>query len=413
MSDFFKTYVEESTEEVGIPGFVMNRPVAGANPLKRLGLELEIEGRGLPNEGHLDGIVSKSGATWVTHDDGSLRGEAKEYVLDKPIDITEVPQMVTALYGKFGELDTTLNLSNRCSTHVHYNVGNLRINHLTSIICLWTAFEEILINWCGEERVTNHFCLASKDSNRNIDLWDEFLRTGRRNFGEGAKYTAMHLRSIWNIGSIEFRPMRASETPEDIIDWIKIVNGLCDYARTRYPNPAYIANEVSERRGSDMFLDIAQSSGVSKDFVDSVFAVPDNRMFDDLVLQGLRRVQGLCLGHNWHDWMPLIDKEYVPSPFGEPKKKKSTIGIGGNPIRRPRFNDVEPQAVEDLQWVDAPRPPPAPAEMNNAELQAAVHRAQIEAIINNPRPATARGILNDIAPRVWGVPEWGGAGGNW
>lgn len=368
MSEFFKDYVE-STKKVKTPGRIkMNRPLVPSNGLKSLGIELEIEGNRLPNEGHLDGIRSPSGSSWITHEDGSLRGESREYVLSQPVEIEEIDHLLSSLWNTFRVLDTRFRLSNRCSTHVHYNVSGLKLNEVTSVIALWTTVEEIMINWCGEERINNHFCLSTKECDYSLYLWNLYLRNGASNFSDGLKYTAMNLRSIWNIGSIEFRCMRASEDYDVILEWIKFVNGICKYAVKNYKNPATIANEVSERGGIAMFEDICRFAGNSEDFVRSVYESPDNvRSVPDKIMEGFRRCQALCLEHPWYDWIPLIEEEYVPEPFGKKTRKtEEEVAIDGL-----NWDELDIQMPEGGRLAPAPGRARAFQELDNA--------------LNNPR----------------------------
>src|SRR5690606_13809698 len=143
----------------------------------KIGLELEIEARSnTPNDGHLERVVSPdTKARWVSVRDGSLRGDyAKEYILSKPINRNELEPMLGGLFDAFKEYRTQLNNSNRCSTHVHLNMTGKKINEVTSIICLWTVFEDALINFCGEQRVKNHFALSSSDVPATLAEWEEF-----------------------------------------------------------------------------------------------------------------------------------------------------------------------------------------------------------------------------------------------
>lgn len=323
MSVFMEEYEKlASTTEVGIPNFVMNRPVAPTNALADVGLELEIEGENLPSAGKLARVSGKtSGAMWHTKADGSLRGEALEYVLNTPCKVEEVDDMVNGLYATFKANDTNLLLSNRCSTHVHVNMGGKKVNELTSAIALWTAFEEPLTLWAGEERVNNHFCLGAKDCNGGtVTSWRAFLRTGRQDFNDNLKYSALNILTLFRFGSIEYRVMNASEDPSRIIDWSKFVFQLTRYAGDQFANPATMAYSMSERGGREIFLDICERAGVSPDFVTGVMdTVPD---IGSSVMQGFRRAQPIVAGFPWHDWYEECQKKYIEDPFGKKTKKK-------------------------------------------------------------------------------------------
>ncbi len=325
MSAFMEEYEKQHSELVCIPGFEMNRPYAGSVVSGDVGLELEIEGVSLPSQGALERISGKrSGTRWETKTDGSLRGEALEYVLSGPCFIDEVEPLITGLYDKFKDTGTRLALTNRCSTHVHVNMTGKKVNEITSAIALWSAFEEPLTLWAGEERVNNHFCLTGKDSNQGtIHAWRGFLRTGGTRFRDNLKYSALNILTLQRFGSLEYRVMNASEDPSRLIDWTKFVFTLTRYAGEQFNNPRSLLYAMSERGGREMFRDICERAGVSADFVLGVEAtVPE---MNQAVLDGFRRAQPLVAGFDWDAWMPEINKEYVVDPFGRKKKIKKSV----------------------------------------------------------------------------------------
>lgn len=336
----------------GIPNFDMNRPYPPKNSLSDIGLELEVEpARGfiLPGQGQLGAIAAKTtGAQWTVHQDGSLRNGGLEYVLSTPCREDELQGLLEGLYGVFKFTGAKLNLTNRCSTHVHVNVGGYKVNEMTAAIILWTMFEEQLVNFCGEQRKTNHFCLTAKDSPATLRSWEQFLQTGQVRFNDGIKYSALNIRPITTQGSLEYRCMRAEQSPELLILWAKFCLALTRYAR-KYKNPSLIANELSERSGLDMFMEICESSGII-DFGELVLRAEGNEDFSRMSIEGFRRCQNLCLGFPWSDWEPLIEAEHIPNPFEVKPKNRSQIeeidleAFMNAPVEEPRIR-IHPQAI--------------------------------------------------------------------
>lgn len=119
------------------------------------------------------GPVSKFSTFWNIHNDGSLRSPdgitpgGREYVLASPAPREEVRPLLDQLFKTFDDTGARIILSNRTSTHVHINISDLKINQIVSFMVLWNVFEEALVNWCGEERVGNLFCLRTKDCSRD------------------------------------------------------------------------------------------------------------------------------------------------------------------------------------------------------------------------------------------------------
>lgn len=326
MTAFMEEYEKVKAPHVGIPSVVMNEPVVAINGLGEIGLEFEIEGENLPSSGKLARVVGKTtGSQWTSKSDGSLRGESLEYVLSRPCNIDEVETMVEGLYKAFVDNGTELKLSNRCSTHVHVNMAGARVNDITSAIALWTAFEEPLTLWAGEERVNNHFCLGAKDCNAGtVSAWRSFLRSGRRDFNDNLKYSALNILTLYRFGSLEYRVMNGTEDAQRAIDWTKFVHSLTRYASDRFANPATMAYSMSEKGGREIFMEICEKAGVSPDFVTGVIdTVPD---INTAVMRGFRRAQPIVAGFPWHDWYEECKKKYIADPFGS-KKKKSKMSL--------------------------------------------------------------------------------------
>jgi hypothetical protein len=341
---FFSSYRENMAEVKGIPRIEMNAPVGKQTTFKgTLGLELELEGARLPGDGYFEGIKARSGASWEVHADGSLRGGGREYVLSKPCNVEELPQLINGLWQVFKDVGAVVENSNRCSTHVHVNMNGRKVNELTSILALWTTFEEALVNWCGELRKANHFCLTSGETQSTVRAWTEFLTNGTRPQNGGLKYSALNILPLWTIGSFEFRCGAPADNPDIPITWAKFLHYFVEYCVRRFPNPMDIGYALSERGGEEIFKEICREAEL-KTFADEVLGKTGN--FDRECLTGFRNAQPFVMGFPWNDWMPLINKEYVPNPFGAKKEA----------IKKYRLNErgrVEAVAV----GLDEPAPP--------------------------------------------------------
>lgn len=326
-AEFFARYDKEVKKAVGIPGMKMNKPLIVSNFSMDIGLELEIEanrGTQLPRDHHLDVVRSKRSATsWRSVNDGSLRGEAREFILNQPCYVDEVPELVNGLFNVIQSQGSVIENSNRCSTHVHINMGNKTVNIITSVICLWGVFEQALIEYNGEERQSNHFCLSFKDSNSVLDAWNHFLRFGRSP-GERAgniKYSALNILTLWQKGSLEFRCGKPSDEPTFPIKWATFIYKLARYAEAKYPNPAMIGYELSEQGAYKILIDMCQGTDVLSGFAQEVLGNKDQAIFNAECLEGFRRVQSLAYGVPWELWMPHITKAYVPNPFDNGRAK--------------------------------------------------------------------------------------------
>jgi len=316
--EFFTKYRKAFAKKPGVPGLALNRPIYTGNvPLGTIGLELEMEGRGLiANSGDLFDVAGPiTGARWQAKPDGSLRNGGIEYVLSTPCAVDEVDSLVNGLFEKLDTAGSKVENSNRCSTHVHINVGAQRINVLTSILILWAVFEEQLIKWHGVNRTRNHFCLGFKDSNTTLNLWKTLLRHGQTPREEGGKYSALNVLTLWRFGSFEFRCGQEPNDPEKAIVWAKFLHYLVKYAVNNYNNPNQIAYDISEQGARLMLENICRQDECLTSFCEEIVGDQFERDFNQGCMESFHIVQPLCFEFPWHEWDGLINKAYVPNPF--------------------------------------------------------------------------------------------------
>jgi len=363
--EFFSKYNKAKAKAVGIPGVTMNQPIVQNAFEGTIGLELEIEAKNpLPRDGHLDYASPITKTRWVGVADGSLRGESREYIFSGPAKREEVPALVDLLFKSFKDLKSGVDNSNRCSTHVHINMKGRTVNELTSIIALWCTFEEMLIEWNGEERVTNHFCLSNKNSLSLVQAWEQYLRYGHfPGMGEtrnGLKYMAFNILPLWTKGSFEIRCGGSPNAADTVTTWATFVDTFVEYAVKNYADPTAIATDLSERGGYAIFSDICKGLPT---FLSEV--VGDQEVFNQRCLDGFRIVQPLVLGFPWGAWLELIKKEYIPNPFEKPKKIKPAMSLrdaealtrmareAGRAQPRRAIDAWEPAPPAGLGWVTA------------------------------------------------------------
>lgn len=367
---FFENYAKKRKKEEGIPGFTMNAPMVDRTKKGDIGLELEVEAtNALPRDGEIGVVTGKeTGAQWVAKADGSLRGNSMEYVVSTPINVGEVKPMVESLFDKFKDHGTKLKNSNRCSTHVHINVGGLTVDKITSIIALWTTFEEALITWCGEARKNNHYSLSSSNSVTLMETWENFLRNGATRFPEGIKYSALNVQTIWTFGSVEYRCGPAADNPDIPIKWSTFLYHFTTEAHKTYANPFDISRDLSELGGYQMLEAICERSGQGE-FFKEIVAPYSREEFDSLCLRGFRNAQAIVFGFPWGDWRELIAREYVPQPFGKTKKAKLAgnewvdVAFAPPPPRRPHLPIRARRLVDDPDALPDPLDEPdAPQE---------------------------------------------------
>lgn len=309
-----------------------------------VGLELEVEGRDLPSGLSIVDIRgAETGATWRSIADGSLRGESCEYVLSTPCKTSELRAMVGGLFDKFKKHDTRLNNSNRCSTHVHVNVQDLKLNQITSVLCLWSTFSSAFIRWCGEDRVSNHFCLSTVEEDAVMDAWEMFLTNGRWPTDGNLKYSALNVLPILSLGSLEFRCGAAPDEADKVVYWAKICNAIVRYAAETYPNPMQLSYAMSELGPRNILKEVLEFANLGPRTTESIFEeICAQTDVAAEAFAGFRIAQPLIAEPDWEGNMEEINREFVPSPFKPAAKKRPAGGrLPPMPMRMVRADELQ------------------------------------------------------------------------
>lgn len=404
---FFENYSKTKKKQEGVPGLIMNAPFRPRGKTGDIGLELEVEAaNNLPRDAQLDGIISPTTKVmWNAKVDGSLRGNAMEYVFNNPVNVDEVAPMVIGLFDAFTKHRTKLANSNRCSTHVHINIGGLTIDQITAILALWTTFEEPLIQWCGEARINNHYSLSAKNSVTMLEAWENFLRTGNTRWPDGLKYSALNILTMHNFGSVEFRCGPAADSPEIAIQWAVFLYNLCKFAKDNYRDLYALPRDLSELGGINLFKNICKEATGLDDFCNAVLKPYSEQDFNEQALVGFRNAQAIVLGFPWDRWSELINREYVPQPFA--KKKLVDLGEVVVEVVAPRGRwPAPPPGIPVHEPMDErpDEPDLQPAGLLTIENIRPVHRQQIDAVRIVARQQAERLLRQRYGDRAW--PNW-------
>ena len=211
-----------------------------------LGIEIEVEGVNLPH---------RIGKYWGVEYDGSLQGEAYEYVLSKPLKSAGVSDAMAYLKRSFDETNATINDSVRCGVHVHVNVQKLSIPELYNFITLYSLFEGVLLDFCGVGRDGNLFCLPLNKSPlliralRNCANGNDFGEL----YSDEYRYCAMNVKSLWQYGSLEFRALRGGPNLNKVERWAMFLLHLRELACS-FENPVQLV-ECASMLGYKGFFD--------------------------------------------------------------------------------------------------------------------------------------------------------------
>lgn len=261
----------------------------GISPGKRtkgdVGVEIEVEGKNLPT----------TTKYWRMEKDGSLRGEENmEYVLAKPLTLAQLSIALKYLDKCYRDADSVVDESVRAGVHVHVNVQDLNIVELYNFMTIYLILEEVLVEYCGETREGNLFCLRACDAEYLI--YRLTRAANHRHFRElvddNLRYASMNVKALGTYGSLEFRAMRGTRDLSVIETWATILVGLREHAKT-YTDPTDIVNGFSEGE-VDGFLDAALGEHAH------MFKKGDYRL---KLMRGMRQAQDVAFCCKWQDFL--------------------------------------------------------------------------------------------------------------
>jgi hypothetical protein len=281
------------------------RELYGMKPrTEGVGIEVEVEAK--------SPLPSEIGGVWLVKTDDSLRDHAYEYVCRQPIKVgPEKISHIKVLTDKLNTADIKLSMSNRTSVHVHRNVQEFTpVQVWTALIAYW-MIEDPLMNYCGESRKGNLFCLPLSQSEGILDTCMEDLESKKLPFSsfskQKCKYGGQNLATINTYGSIEYRAMRGTTDPELIDKWSSLVYTLSDRAKI-FKDPSVLM---------DYYLDSSKDELLNALLGEYADIVKDTPNYIGLIRDNVMRLCDLAYAQDdWMKWQlqfkPVVKKT---SPF--------------------------------------------------------------------------------------------------
>lgn len=214
------------------------------------GIEIETES--------LEPYDTPVSSIWKVDDDHSLRNFGREYILSKPCTF----EAVDAVLDEFEEITIKRGLKfipDRTSTsvHVHVNMQNETLVTLGNFMTIFTLFEDILLDFCGEHRRSNMFCMTSRYAGGVYRRYREFFAEIEKGSTSSVlnlreddqKYSALNIVPLQKLGSIEVRTLNGVTDKVKIKEWIGIINSILVASKTPGLTPSVILETVRQEQG--------------------------------------------------------------------------------------------------------------------------------------------------------------------
>lgn len=181
------------------------------------GIEIELEGRNIRH--NIPG--------WLRKEEGSLRGENAEYVIDGVIEEHEVPVKMEVLREILTQPGRELVHSNRTSTHIHLNVSDLPFIDIFGYVIAFTVIEPLFVRLYAPERDGNLFCMTSYDTgDAALSLKKTLKALPHGGWKTREKYTALNMATVSTFGSVECRVFPSTVNPDTVVRWCRSMMAL-------------------------------------------------------------------------------------------------------------------------------------------------------------------------------------------
>lgn len=247
-----------------------------------IGIEIEAEGRELPRPDN---------KVWKTTTDGSLQGEAFEYVLRTPVTVDGMRAALKELDSMYTKKGSVVHDSVRAGVHIHINVQDLTIIQLYNFITLYLILEGLLVKWCGPTRDGNLFCLKATDAEdlvRQLSRAAQTKQFRRVFYSDDLRYASMNVKAVAEHGSLEFRSMRGTRDLSLVEAWALMLVKVRE-SSLQFTDPVDVLSGFS---GCDKATFVQKTMG---EFAPNLLTADYERaMFD-----GMRVVQDLVYSVKW------------------------------------------------------------------------------------------------------------------
>ena len=180
--------------------------------------------------------------------DGSLRNNGFEYIT-QPMPRGKMVETFKFLHNEISYGPDAF--TERTSIHVHVNCCNLEETVVRNIVLLYALFEEAFFCMVSPARRDNIHCVA---------LTETFLpgiyRTQLGHLhSRWHKYTALNVKPLSELGTIEFRHMHGHGDDQLFEQWLGLLENLFTYGKTWSPSPAAFEEDALKSSFVALFKD--------------------------------------------------------------------------------------------------------------------------------------------------------------
>lgn len=197
------------------------------NAISNLGLEIQSQSWG----------YNHNNLKWICKPDASCGIEICSPVFDQ--DSTEDLILVINYLSS----DDRIKIDERCSFHVHADIGSLENFYDSKILCSvlawWIKCEHVFIDFAVKHRKHNRYCRFI--GNTELFDHDENVSTFRLVSKLSDKYLTLNTYHLFNKRrhTLEFRLGEGTKDPIFVRNWISIINNFINSSKNKEPPNNY------------------------------------------------------------------------------------------------------------------------------------------------------------------------------
>ena len=158
-------------------------------------------------------------------EDHSLRNNGREFLIG-PATAANALVSFNYLHSRGSWLKTEEKFSHRTSVHVHANCQGRDDKVVRTAVLLYALFEEYFFRMVEPSRRDNIHCVPLTDTYLPSLYASELVQLHNR----WHKYTALNIKPLNTLGTIEFRHMQGHDDLNLLRQWLTIIDNLLSLA---------------------------------------------------------------------------------------------------------------------------------------------------------------------------------------
>lgn len=275
-----------------------------------IGIEIEVEGK--------EPMPTIDSDWWKCKTENSLRFYGMEYYTTRPLLVGQELSDAIDFMCKQINSKKLIENTNRTSIHTHHNMTKMTALEILNCICAFWIVENVLANYCGEDREMNLFCLRLKDAEAVIDEVITSLDSNPvfSTLGNTVRYAGLNTCALNTFGSLEIRLKQGTTSPTEIHEWAYNMYNLFNVASFQFNNPEQLF-EYYVNHTSKQFLELLFGGFFAEKLMTQVPS------YKSLMEESATLVVELAYAKDWPQWHQGIITAAKEGKVPKPKMKNT------------------------------------------------------------------------------------------